>query len=282
MKSILIPTDFSRNAWNAISFALKFLQDQRCTFYFLHTYTPAFYRMDYALGGPEFTAIPDKNVEASLKGMEMTIAKVKKKYDNPKHVYRTRSAFNVLTDEVNALCEKKDVDMVIMGTQGASGAKELFLGSNAVHVIRKSKVPVLAIPSTCKFIQAKKMLFAVDYISKYNREDLYMVIEMAKMFDSEITVFHVNDINDLNAQEKANKDFLSLCLEQIEFKVKEVNGYHVAISIFEYLQEHAYDILILMNRKHTFLERLTRPQVVEKMAFHAEIPMLILPNTIID
>lgn len=151
MKNILIPTDFSKNAWNAVSYAMEFFKEQRCTFYFLHTYTPSFYRMDYVLGGPSFSAIPDKGLDISQAGLERTIEKVRTGYANPRHTYEMMSAFNILTDEINELTVAKDIDMVVMGTQGATGAKELFLGSNTVYVIRKARVPVLVIPEKFKF-----------------------------------------------------------------------------------------------------------------------------------
>ena len=107
MKKILIPTDFSRNAWNAICYALDFFKNEACTFYFLHTYTPAFYRMDYMLGGPAYSAIPDVGIDISIAGLEKTLKDVQEQFPNPNHTYETISAFNTLTDEINELSEKE-------------------------------------------------------------------------------------------------------------------------------------------------------------------------------
>ena len=78
MKKILLPTDFSDSAWNAITYAMDFFKNEVCTFYLLHAYTPAFYRMDYILGGPMFSAIPDAEVDISLAGLEKTLLRYKK------------------------------------------------------------------------------------------------------------------------------------------------------------------------------------------------------------
>lgn len=279
MKTILIPTDFSKNAWNAIYFALQFFKELRCTFYFLHAYTPAFYRMDYAIGGPEFSAIPDKDVEASIRGLEMTLKKINTRFGNPKHIYKTISAFNILTDEINEVCDAKEIDLVIMGTQGASGAKELFLGSNTIHVIRKSKAPVLAIPAEYQYSPIKKILFTVDYQSKYNRDDLYVAIETAKMNNAEITAFHVKDEQELNKEQRDNKAFLALCLEQVPFKLKEEFGTHIPKAILEYLEAHNFDLLVMMKRKHTFFERVLTSQKIDKIGFHVKTPFLVIPDS---
>lgn len=279
MKTILIPTDFSKNAWNAISFALQFFKEIRCAFYFLHAYTPAFYRMDYAIGGPEFSAIPDKDVEASIRGLEMTLKKANTCFGNPKHIYKTISAFNVLTDEINEVCDAKEIDLIIMGTQGASGAKELFLGSNTIHVIRKSKAPVLAIPAAYQYGPIKKILFTVDYRSKYNRDDLYIAIETAKMHNAEITAYHVKEERELSKEQCDNKAFLALCLEQVSFKFKEELGAYVPKAILEYLEGHNFDLLVMMKRKHTFFERILTRQKIDKIGFHVKTPFLVIPDT---
>ena len=279
MKTILIPTDFSANAWNTISFAMQFLKAERCTFYFLHTYTPAFYRMDYVLGGPEFSAIPDKGVDASISGLEKTLEAVKEQFGNPKHIYETVSAFNVLTDEINELIETKSIDLIIMGTQGVSGAKEIFLGTNTVHVIRKSTVPILVIPSGYKFKRIGKILFTADYLSKYHRNELYTAIAIAKMYNAEITVLHIKEEYDLTKAQEENKAYLGLCLAQIKYEFKEERGTFMPDAVIDYLEEHPYDLLVMMNRKHSFFERMLTRQNVDQIGFHVQLPFLVIPDT---
>ena len=193
MNTILIPTDFSKNAWHAISFALMFFKNETCNFYLLHTYSPAFYRMDYMMGGPEVSAIPDVGVDISLMGLETTLSDVKKEFPNPRHRFETLSSFNTLTDEVRELTQKKGIDLVVMGTKGASGAKQLFLGSNTVFVIRKAQVPVLAVPEDVPYHPVRTILFPSDYLSRYKREELEPVLHIARMHQSRFILLHVTE-----------------------------------------------------------------------------------------
>ena len=211
MLKILLPTDFSDIAWNAISYALEFLEDQLCTFYLLHTYTPAFYRMDYLVGGPSFSAIPDTGIDVSIAGLEKTMANIQSRYANPKHEFKTISAFNLLTDEINNLASAKDIDMVIMGTKGATNAREIFLGTNTVYVMRKAKIPVMIIPENVSFIPLKRFLFPTDYWTRYNREELDFLVDTAKFCNSEITVLHVKEEYELTESQEDNKKHLAEC-----------------------------------------------------------------------
>ena len=128
MRNILIPTDFSENAWHAISYALMLFKDEPCTFYLLHTYSPAFYRMDYVVGGPEFSAIPDVGVDISLAGLEKTLSDIRAEYPNPKHNFELVSSFNTLTDEIRELSISKDIDLIVRDTcrirPGLAGVSE--------------------------------------------------------------------------------------------------------------------------------------------------------------
>ena len=279
MKTILIPTDFSDNAWNTISFAMQFLKGERCTFYFLHTYTPAFYRMDYMLGGPEFSAIPDKGVDASIEGLEKTLEAVKAKFGNAKHIYETVSAFNILTDEINSLTNKKDIDLIIMGTQGASGVKEIFLGTNTVHVIGKASIPVLVIPSGYRYKPIERILFSADYESNYDSKDLYSAIEIAKMNHAEITVLHMKEVHRLTKAQEENKAFLGRCLAQVPHSFIEENGAYDPRHIITYLEQHNYGLLVMMKRKHSLFERVVTRQHVDQVGFHVQLPFLVIPDT---
>ena len=95
MKRILLPTDFSSIAWNAIKYALALFEKEPCTFYVLHTYTPAFYRMDYMLGGPSFSAVPDAEVNRAAAGLDNTLSDIKGISKNPEHRFEILSAFNL-------------------------------------------------------------------------------------------------------------------------------------------------------------------------------------------
>ena len=279
MRTILIPTDFSENAWHAISYAMNFFKDETCTFYFLHTYSPAFYRMDYVLGGPSFSAIPDVGVDISLMGLEKTVEDVKKTYSNPKHRFEVVSSFNTLTDEVSELVDSKGIDLVVMGTQGASGAKEVFLGSNTVFVIRKARTPIMAIPEKVKYHPVRNILFPSDYLAAYKPEDLQPVLQMARMHQARFTLLHVNEVNGLTEAQKDNKSHLELQLEELDYETVQLDGQLMPDVVLRYIEEHPVDLLVMMNRKHSFFERLLVRQNIDQIGFHVKIPFVVVPDT---
>ncbi|SHI77739.1 Nucleotide-binding universal stress protein, UspA family [Arenibacter nanhaiticus] len=280
MKTILIPTDFSPNAWNAISFAMDFFKEEECLFYFLHTYTPSFFRTDFMIGGSGYSGIPNVGTDISHAGLQKTLADVRHQYPNTKHRYKMISAFNVLTDEINRLVKKKKVDMVVMGTKGATGARQLFLGSNTVFVLRKVKVPLLMVPESFENKPIQKILFSTDYLLPFKKDDLMVMINVAKMFQAEITVLHIKEEYELTAAQQNNKAFLDSCLQGIPHQIKEEKGKYMPLAILEYISEHGFQLLVMMNRKHSLFEHLLLKQNIDQIGFHVKIPFLVIPDTL--
>lgn len=280
MKNILIPTDFSENAWNAIVYAMQLLKNKKCTIHFLHTYTPAFYRMDYAFGGTTFSAIPDSAADDALAKLEKTLEDVKVQFPNPNHKLELVSAFNTLTDEILELTKKKDIDLVIMGTQGATGAKQIFLGSNTVFTIRKVKTPILVIPSNYHFVPIKNMIFPFDFQDSPKKEELQTIIEMAKIFGAEITLLTVGEVFELTQNQKDNKEMLLDHLRNIPCKQVHVEGKKLSKAILDYIDYNDVDLLTMINRDHSFFERLLIRQPVDQIGFHIHIPFLVIHDNI--
>ena len=279
MKNVLIPTDFSDIAWNAIRYAMQFLKNEKCKIYFLHTYTPAFYRMDYALGGAMYSAIPDVGADVSLSLLEKTLEDVQEQFPNENHSFEILSAFNTLTDEVNEISKKKNIDMIIMGTKGATGAKQLFLGSGTVFVIRKSQVPVLVIPEKSTFNPIRNILLPSDFLAPYKKEEVYNIIEIATMYAAKITVLHVWEVHDLTESQKQNKDILLKDLKNVSFKQVQVKSKSLPEAVLEYIDENDIDFLAMMNRNHSFFERVLIKQNVDQIGFHVHIPFLVVRDT---
>lgn len=277
--NVLLPTDFSKNSCNAIAYAMELFKNEKCNFFFLHTYTPSFYRMDYMLGGPLFSAIPDSDVDISLAGLEKTLKDVKKTYNNPKHTYSIISAFNTLTDEINEVTVEKEIDMVVMGTQGATGAKEIFLGTNTVYVLRKAIAPVLVIPENYTFQKIKKVLLPSDYLTNYKEKELNTAIKMAKMNKAELIVLHVKEEYDLTEGQQENKMALYRSLDGLSTTFTELKGSLMPDAILNYVEKNEIDLLMMMNRKHSFFERLFERQNVDQIGFHIKIPFLVIRDT---
>ncbi|UWX54407.1 universal stress protein [Maribacter litopenaei] len=126
MKKIILPTDFSENAWNAIFTALKIYMDVECHFYILNAYEPGVLKPLGTKSHRRLDVIYDSLSQHSEKELAEILAYLEINHKNPNHSFETVSVESTLEVALQKTASEKDVDLIIMGTQGATGAKQVF------------------------------------------------------------------------------------------------------------------------------------------------------------
>lgn len=277
MKRIILPTDFSDNAYNAIRYAAKLFKDEETTFYLVNTYTPAIYQTEYVLQSPGQIGLGDVYRESSMTQLEDVKARVEKEFNNARHNFMVHSAFNIPVDEIIQTIEKEKADLVIMGTQGATGAKEILFGSHTVHVIKKATCPIIAIPSEFEYENPKEILFPTDYEIDYQRKQLDTLIDIAKAHISSIEVLHVSSGYDLTEAQLKNKKKLNRILGNTTHQFHDLPNQGVIEGINAMQMKKRMNMLVMIQNKHTFLERLFIEPIIKKIGFHMTIPFMVIP-----
>ena len=277
MKRIILPTDFSDNAYNAICYAINLFKEEECTFYLLHTYTPAIYQAEYVLHSPGQIGLGDIYQENSLTQLKELKKQLIAEFNNKKHTFMVHSAFNTLVDEIVETSENENADMVIMGTQGATGAKEILIGTNTVHVIKKACCPVIAIPPNFKYETPKEILFPTDLGIDYQEEQLRALAFLAKQHVSRIDVLHISTGYDLSEEQLKNKAKLEGIFGRIAHLFHEMPNQEVITAINNFQQKNKVNLLVMIQNRHTFFERLFLEPVIKKLGFHVTIPFMVIP-----
>ncbi len=278
MKRILLPTDFSDNAYNAIRYAMQFFKNDKATFYLLNTFTPVSYHAGYLIENPTLYGMEDVAMVNSKRDIERTEEKIKKEFNNPKHEFVRLSTFNTLIGEIKDVIQKYNIDLVVMGTKGATGAKEVFIGTHTMYTIKKVKCPVMAIPSGFEYEEPKDILFPTDYnLSKTNR---YLP------FIKEICDTHVCRLNILNAyynvplkdDQKEVKDFLDDFFKGNAHVFHIEEGVDVIEAVAGFQEKYKISLLVMIHNKHSFFENLLFRPVINQIAYHTNIPFLVIPS----
>ncbi|MCJ7465608.1 MAG: universal stress protein [Maribacter sp.] len=278
MKRIILPTDFSENAYHAIQYALELYKNETSTFYLLHTYTPSIYMAEYVLHSPGQIGLGDVYQEDSMAKLEKLKAKIAKQFKNPKHTFVLHTAFNTLVDEISKTIVNEKADIVIMGTQGATGAKEILMGTNTVHVIKKATCPVIAVPANFEYENPKEILFPTDYEIDYRTIAFNELISIAKSHLSHIEILHVLTGYELSPQQEKNKKKLARMLDKAPHFFHDVPNQEVIDAINGFQLKNRMGLLVMVQNKHTFLERLFLEPVIKKVGFHVTIPFMIIQH----
>lgn len=272
MKEILIPTDFSRNAWNALKYASAFYKDEDCHFLLLNAYEVPRTSADMLI------SLNDIMRRDSEKGLAGWLLKAKKELKNPKHVYSVYSQLGNAASLVSQIIKKEHISMVVMGTKGASGIAEVMMGSVASKVIQKASCPVLAIPEKTHFKPPVKLLFASDYHKISNEKVLKSLVDIAKKYQSKLKILHVCEKGLLNTEEAVAGVKLDHYFEKIPHEFLFVEPDIPSEGIQKYMDKNTQDMLVMQTHHYDLFERIFHRSEVSKVVFHIHIPFLALPD----
>lgn len=278
MKKILLPTDFSTNSWNAIKYALNLFKDEECNFNLLNTYTPLIYNIEYMEVSTAQFGLVDAMKETSKNGLEKLQKRIEEEFKNSKHTFTKISSFNTLTNEIKELHEGHAMDFIVMGTKGATGAKEILLGSNTIHVIKNAKCPVLAIPSDFSFEIPHEILFPSDYNIDFQIKHVQSILDIAKIYHSKINILNVSFGYDLASNQVLNKQKLEKYFKKTTCAFHSVNHNSVEEAITKFQLNAPVNLLVMINNKHSFFENLFFKSTINHIGFHLNIPFLVIPS----
>jgi nucleotide-binding universal stress UspA family protein len=278
MRKVLIPTDFSENAMNAISYALELFKYERSEFLIMHAYADEVYENKTKMSRAYFEEYKTAVGEQSDKKLQKSIAEMLAISPNPKHKYNYISVFGSLIDAANDLVDKENIDVLVMGTRGETDDRDITFGSNALQVIKYVKCPVLAIPSSYHDVPPKNILFPTDYQLPYQRREIKFLSTMAKRFVATINFLYVSNFKGLSFRQQDNKYLLTSFLEDNKTVFFQTAGKDVTSQVNNYLEEHEMDMLVMINTRHSYLQNILYTSAIQKIGLKIQIPFLVLQN----
>jgi nucleotide-binding universal stress UspA family protein len=279
MKRIILPTDFSENAFNAIRYALRLFESESCTFYLLNTFTPAAYYVGInAVSTYSALQLEQMASKNSRIGLDTVEDRINKEFSNSKHIFVKLAAFNLLTSEIISLVESHDIDMVVMGTKGATGAKEVFMGTQTMYTIKKVKCPVIAVPSDFHYEVPKEILFSTDFKFDPDNRFLQIVRDISEQHTARVNILNAYYGEPLNDTQNGNKDFLDSYFQSTAHIFHTAEGVDVIEAVEEFQIKHKINFLVMIHNRHSFFENLLFVPVINQIAHHTHVPFLVIPS----
>lgn len=211
LKNILLLTDFSEPSELAVPFAIAVAREYASRVYAMHVLTP----IPLAYAAPESAAAA---IEALEEGAQEGMQRVDAQLAGVPHetmLVRAESVWSPVEHEL----DESEIDLVILGTHGRTGATKLLLGSVAEEIFRRASVPVLTIgPSVRKGIhsggQFRRVLFATDFTKEAQAAAPY-AISMAEENQARLLLLHVMRDPDLNTRKRTEEDSVANVMHQL-------------------------------------------------------------------
>lgn len=277
MKNILLPTDFSENSWNAIQYAINFYKNATCNFYILHVSLMPSYMGGEIPVYPTTNALETTVLKQAKVNLQNILKKLKKVDANPNHHFFTISKYDFFIDAVKTQIEEKKIDLIIMGTKGATGFNEVVIGTNTGDLITKIKCPVLIIPEHATFIAPKEIAFPTDFHNFYQPSILNTISEFSEMYNSSVRVVHICKKNEvLTGNQMENKQYLHNYFTENKHSFHKITNNSIEDGVSCFVESRNIDIIIMVAKNLTFFQRILFKPTVEEISYHTKVPFLVL------
>ncbi|EAR01739.1 universal stress protein [Maribacter sp. HTCC2170] len=282
MQNILIPTDFSNDAYNALYYVSKLFKSKACNFYLLNVYdegTPLISRkVDNGHG--EHKGLLEQLSDESHEELDHTYHKINLDHRCPNHKYKMISKKMDLVEAINIVIDDHDIDLIVMGNKGATQRLGVFWGSTTTKTIASVKrCPILAVPMNSDFKVPYEIAFATNYKRFYDAEVLEPLKQMATNCGAAVRVVHINEEEQLTKTQEGNLKTLRAYLDPMENSVHWMPNFtSKAKAIQVFLDELGIGMLVMVNYEHSFLENLLHEPVIKKLTFDIETPFLVIPG----
>ena len=268
MMNILLPTDFSENSKNAVAYALEFFKETPCTFHLLHVSPPHFETLS-----PGHQSIP-KPIQEKFDDLLTWVNNIKV---NPNHHFSICHKVRYFIEAIREKVSEKNIDLILMGTKGASNQKEIILGKNTSDVVMKVKCPTLAISENAVFQPHKEILFPTDYKIRYSAKMLESLKNITRLSNTSIKILELySNESEPNLDQLNNKNSLKNSL------IPEVPETQTYYSLKDpdpkllFRTNRNVDMIVMAAKNLNLCQKLLKDHNNHQIPFIRKLPLLIL------
>ncbi|OEK01006.1 hypothetical protein BFP97_05540 [Roseivirga sp. 4D4] len=275
LKNILVPVDFSECSNNALEYAIELAALSEAKLTLLHCYVVHIPAAEITTDlQPELAHEYRQTAERNFKLLKERLQSLSK-VD-----FQEEIKISFINDGIANTAKEIEADLIVMGTRGADNRIDNFFGSNTYRTIKKSKLPVLAIPEEATFKPLKKILFAADFKFVADLKNLEIIKTLSTLFNAKIEILHVgHGWSELNMHQTEEASAI------VEFFGHTDHAYHfikdnapIESTIDNHISEHQNELLVLIARKHHFPGSLFKKKITRRTVMHTELPLLTIPD----
>ena len=266
MNTILVPTDFSDTSKNALKVACAIAKRNDASILIYHTYGVPHSSSTVMI---DLTDVIKDAAEKEMKEFLEDIQKTCKGVDiDHKCVYG--QFLDLVIDK------SKEVNLIVMGTSGASGMEEIFLGSNTANLIKEVETPILAIPSNFEAKAFKRALISLDTNNKNTQGNVEYLVKM-------MTILGIENTEILNIQKEDETDEMAIegFIKKVNTAFGDINHKFTFLGnddIEKAILNHAKknDLIVVLSKSYNFFAKLFHKSISKKLAMHSQNPLLVI------
>ncbi|WP_421811572.1 universal stress protein [Flagellimonas sp.] len=275
MKNILVPTDFSENSIQALKYTELLFSTLECNFYLLYVGSlldtkndvESFYETDQS----------DDNTKERLTEL---VKEIREHSTEAHHFFFPLHEYGFFIPTIKKHLEENDIDLIVMGTKGASGLKEKVVGSNAGDVITRVQCNTLVVPIQVELSKPREIAFPTDFNIFYSLKILRPMEEMVKLGKAQFRIMNALKEGDgLNLEQEKNKEYLLDFMDDTfpgNYSFHTITNQKVKEAIQCFVESRDVDMMIMVAKNLNFIQQILFDSIVERISFHTKIPFYVI------
>jgi len=271
MKTIIVPTDFSPIATNAMNFAADMAVNINASLMLLHIY-----QVPVSMTDVPVVMISAEELRKSSEAKLQEIKNALMHITSGKIKLYTEARLGDVSDELEDVCKHIQPFAVIMGTRGASGIERVLFGSTTLTAIRHLKWPVIVVPPGKEYgTGIKKIGFACDFDKVVESTPIQFIKKMVKEFGAELHVLNVDhEGKHFKPETPEESVMLNELLADLNPNYHFIEHADIEDGINEFVEENNIDLLITIPKKHKLLDSLFKQSSTKQLVTQSHVPVM--------
>lgn len=267
LATLLVPTDFSAAARNAAHYAARLGAQIHARIILLSVI-----EMDTS----ETVLSNWKKLEAQMMKLALRdLDKLKNELKADIHGADIKCAITQgipMSEGIAKFARENQVDLIVMGTKGATGLKKILHGSNTAELMQVSPVPVVGVPAKAVFTGMKNIVYATDLTNV--SEETRRLARIAELFQAKILVLHCTSSESPKPLNRNLEPELINSAKYGAISFHQVPGEAVDKAIGQFIKTSGADLLVMFTHQRGFFDKLLGKSVTRSMAFQSRVPLL--------
>tara|TARA_R100001369_G_scaffold38246_1_gene63762 strand:- start:4137 stop:4982 length:846 start_codon:yes stop_codon:yes gene_type:complete len=275
-KKILIPTNFTKHAWNNLVYALNLYKNIPCTFFILNVYkVPS----RLSLGRNHNTELELAKAE-SEKGLQKILRGLNFRQENRKHQFETISRNEDLAEAMQECIDTHNIDLILMVSRGKNVSINAAFENEISEVTEKvENCPFLVLPEQMEELPEsnREIVFPSTFKFPFKNKEVVALIEMAIYLNASVRILYIDSDNrPLTKEQEKNKEMLKTYFADIDFSFHRLTQTTLTMGVHLFIESRESNFLALYKRKQGFFSKLFTQRIKDDIDFNPKVPVLIL------
>jgi nucleotide-binding universal stress UspA family protein len=273
MKTIVAPTDFSVISLNAVNYAADLACAIGADLVLIHVYSIPMVISE--------VPVPAYSLTSLITDAEEQMNQLKEKI-----MFNTRERIKITTEvtsgdvvsEINDYCAEVSPYAVIMGTESTGNLERFLLGGKTISAMKELSWPLIVVPPEAKFTSIRKIGLACDFRKVAETIPIKEIRSLVENFHAEFHVLHVStESGDSFSDETVEESrWLQDIIGEFNPKYHFINNTDIERGIIEFTEKNNLDLLMIIPKKHTLLNKIFQHSHSRQLVLHTHIPVMAI------